>query len=313
MNAKQLKLIAIVLGVAVLLTLPRLFRDSGEGGTLDVGDGFSFVVTDSIAGVDIVLADDAGTVRLERTDAGWTVDGYVADEPKIRDLLDVAGRLSSSELVARNPSNHAGLGVAEGGRRVEVRTAGGDVRRFHLGGRDTRSGGYFVRLPGDDVVYRLDGPAGGYLSRDRDGWRPRLIASVDTAAVREILMRRGEREAVLRRSDEGWLAEDVAGDAPADSALVQRLLSILPSVSASGFPTAEEEAAADFTLPDGWFEVFSEGSADVTGRQLELSILLLEDEERGDWVARLADGTEAFRLSSLTVNRLLPEALVPVP
>ncbi len=312
MNAKQLKIIAVVLGVAVLLYLPRLFRDSGEGGTLDVGDGFSFVVTDSIAGVDIVLAEDAGTVRLARTDAGWTVDGYVAEEPKVRDLLDVIGQLSSSELVARNPSNHAGLGVAEGGRRVEVRTAGGDVRRFHLGDRDTRSGGYFVRLPGDDVVYRLDGPAGGYLNRDRDGWRPRLIASVDTAGVREILMRRGDREAVLRRSDrsdEGWLA----GDAPADSALVRRLLSVLPSVSASGFPTPEEEAAADFTLPDGWLEVFSEAAADVTGRQLELSILLLEDEERGDWVARLADGTETFRLSSLTVDRLLPEALVPVP
>ena len=312
MNAKQLKVIAIVLGVAVLLYLPRLFRDSGEGGTLDVGDGFSFMVTDTIAGVNIALADNAGTVRLERTDAGWTVDGYVADEPKVRDLLDVIGQLSSSELVARNPSNHAGLGVAEGGRRVEVRTAGGEVQRFHLGDRDTRSGGYFVRLPGDDVVYRLDGPAGGYLNRDRDGWRPRLIASVDTTGVREILMRRGDREAVLRRSDrsdEGWLA----GDAPADSALVQRLLSVLPSLSASGFPTAAEEAAADFTLPDGWFEVFSEGSADVTGRQLELSILLLEDEERGDWVARLADGTEAFRLSSLTVDRLLPEALVPVP
>ena len=148
MNARQLKVIAVVLGVAVLLYLPRLFRDSGAGGTLDVGDGFSFVVTDSIAGVDIVVADDAGTVRLERTDAGWTVDGYVADEPKIRGLLDVIGRLSSSELIARNPSNHANLGVAEGGRQVEVRTVGGDVRRFHLGERDTRSGGDFVRLPG---------------------------------------------------------------------------------------------------------------------------------------------------------------------
>ncbi|WP_420450015.1 DUF4340 domain-containing protein [Candidatus Palauibacter sp.] len=309
MNARQLKVIAVVLGVAVLLFLPRLFRDSGEGGTLDVGDGFSFVVADSVAGVDIVLAEGAGVVRLERTDAGWTVDGYVADEPKIRDLLDVIGNLSSAELVARNPSNHTGLGVGEGGRRVEVRTGGGDVRGFHLGERDTRSGGYFVRLPGDDVVYRLDGPAGGYLNRERDGWRPRLIAAVDTAGVREILMRRGEREAVLRRGEDGWLA----GDAPADSALVERLLAMLPSVSASGFPTEEEEAAADFTLADASFEVFSAGSADVTGRQLELSILLLEDEERGDWVARLADGTEAFRLSDLTVNRLLPEALVPVP
>ncbi len=309
MNAKQLKVIAVVLGLAVLLYLPRLFRDSGEAGTLDVGDGFSVAVADSITGVNIVLAGNAGTIRLERAEAGWRVDGYVADEPKIRDLLDVIGQLSSAELVARNPSNHANLGVAEDGRRVEIRTADGEVRDFHLGDRDTRSGGYFVRLPGDDVVYRLDGPTGGYLNRDRDGWRPRLVASVDTAGVREVLMRRGDAEAVLRRSDEGWLASD----APADSALVQRLLVLLPSISASGFPTEEEVAAADFTFADASFEVFSAGGADVTDRQLELSILLLEDEERGDWIAHLTDGSEAFRLSSLTVNRLLPEALLPVP
>lgn len=309
MNAKQLKIIAVVLGAAVLLYLPRLLRDDGSRGTLDVGDGFSFVVTDAITGVDIVLADNAGTVRLAEGAGGWTVDGYVADEQKVVDLLGVIGDLASAETVARNPSNHAAMGVGEDGRRVEVRTQAGDRVLFHLGPRDTRSGGYFVRLPGDPVVYRLDGPAGGYLSRPRDGWRPRRVASVDTAAVREILMRRADQEAVLRRTDDGWLA----GDAPADSAVVRRMLDVLPTLSASGFPTEQEEGEADFSLPDASVEVFSTGSGDVTGRELELSLLLLEDEDRGDWLARLADGAEVFRLAGLTVNRLLPEALVPVP
>lgn len=309
MNARQLKIIALVLGAAVLLFLPRLFRDSGEGGSLDVGDGFSFTVADSVAGVDIVLADGAGTIRLERTADGWRVDGYVADEPKVRDLLEVVVDLASTEIVARNPSNHEALGVGETGRRIDVRTGAGAPLRFHLGDRDSRSGGYFVRLPGDPIVYRLDGPAGGYLSRERDGWRPRLVASVDTAAVREVLIRRGDREAVLARGDAGWRA----GDAAADSAVVQRLLSVLPLLSASGFPTGEEEAAADFSLADASVEVFSAGSDDVTDRRLELSLRLLRDEERGDWLVHLADGAEAFRLSDLTVDRLLPEALLPEP
>ncbi|WP_420464207.1 DUF4340 domain-containing protein [Candidatus Palauibacter sp.] len=309
MNARQLRIIALVLGVAVLLYLPRLFRDSGAGGSLEVGDGFSFAVADSIEGVDIVLADGAGAIRLERSADGWRVDGYLADEQKVRDLLDVVRELSSAEIVARNPSNHEALGVGESGRRIEVRTEAGEALRFHIGDRDPRSGGYFARLPGDPVVYRLDGPAGGYLSRERDGWRPRRIASVDPAGVREILIRRAGREAILRRSDTGWLA----GDVPADSAVVQRLLDVLPSVSASGFPTEEEEAAADFSLSDTSLEVFSAGSEDVTDRRLALSLRLLPDEERGDWLAHLADGSEVFRLSELTVNRLLPEDLLPVP
>ena len=309
MNARQLKIIALVLGVAVLLYLPRLFRDSGAGGSLEVGDGFSFAVTDSIEGVDIVLADGAGAIRLERSAGGWRVDGYVADERKIIDLLDVVVDLSSAEIVARNPANHEALGVGESGRRIEVRTEAGEALRFHLGDRDPRSGGYFARLPGDPVVYRLDGPAGGYLSRERDGWRPRRIASVDTAGVREILIRREGREAILQRSDDGWRA----GDLPADSAVVQRLLGVLPSVSASGFPTEAEEATADFSLSDTSLEVFSAGSEDVTDRRLALSLRLLPDEDRGDWLAHLADGAEVFRLSELTVNRLLPEDLLPVP
>ncbi|WP_419950715.1 DUF4340 domain-containing protein [Candidatus Palauibacter sp.] len=309
MNARQLKIVAIVLGVAVLLYLPRLFRDSGAGGSLEVGDGFSFAVADSVAGVDIMRADGAGTIRLERTADGWTVDGYVADEQKIRDLLDVVVDLSSEEIVARNPSNHDAMGVGEEGRRIEIRTDEGASLRFHLGTRDTRSGGYFVRIPGDPVVYRLDGPTGGYLSRERDGWRPRAIASVDTAGVREILIRRGEREAVLRRSDGNWML----GDAPADSSVVQRLLAVLPSVSASGFPTEEEEAGADFTRAHAAIEVFSAGSDDVTDRRLALSLRLLSDEDAGDWLARLADGREVFRLSGLTVDRLLPEDFLPEP
>ena len=307
MNAKQLKIIALVLAVAVVLYLPRLFRDSGAGGSLEVGDGFSFVVADSVAGVDIMLADGAGTIGLERTADGWTVDGYVADEPKVRDLLDVVVDLSSSEIVARNPSNHEAMGVGEAGRRIEIRTDAGASLRFHLGMRDTRSGGYFVRIPGDPVVYRLDGPTGGYLSRERDGWRPRGIASVDTAGVREILIRRGEREAVLRRSDGNWML----GDEPADSATVQQLLVVLPSLSASGFPTAEEEAAADFSGADAALEVFSAGSEDVTDRRLALSLRLLSDEDQGDWLGRLADGREVFRLAQLTVDRLLPEDFLP--
>lgn len=309
MNARQLKIIAVVLGVAVLLYLPRLFRDGGEGGSLDVGDGFSLTVADSVSGVDIVLAAGAGTIRLERTDTGWTVDGYAADEPKILDLLAVVANLTSAEIVARNPANHDAMGVGEDGRRIEIHTDGGASLRFHLGDRDSRSGGYFARRPGDPVVYRLDGPAGGYLSRERDGWRPRLIASVDTAGVREILIRRGERETVLRRGDGGWLA----GDAAADSATVARLLAILPSVSASSFPTREEETAADFSLADASLDVFSAGSDDVTDRRLELALRLLSSEARGDWLARLADGAEVFRITGLTVDRLLPEDLLPEP
>lgn len=308
MNSRQLRLIAILLGLAVLLYLPRLFRDDGARGTIEVSDGFRFELVDPLTRIDIVQPEGMDTIRLERTSSGWTVDGYRADEAKIADLLGVLPHLSSDALVARNPSNHAAMGVSEGiGRRIEVYTEAGGPLTFYLGERDLAAGGYFVRAAGSDPVFRLEGPAGGYLGRNRDGWRVRLIAAIDTAAVREIILQRGEREAVLRRETDTW----AVGDAAADMTAVSELLTLLPGLTASGFPTDEEVAAADFSSPDAELDVFAADEGDVTGRRLVLSLRLIEDPDRGDWLARLAGGSEVYRLADFTVSRLIPEDLFP--
>ncbi len=307
MTAKQLKLVAILLGLAVLLYLPRLFRDDGAGGSLEMGSGFAFAMADSVTRVDIVQADGTDTIRLEQGVDGWSVDGYMADEAKLAELLGVLGDLSSTELVARNPSNHAALGVEDSGRRIYVYAGGRGPVGFHLGERDPQTRGYFVRTLGEAIVYRLDGQAGGYLSRERDTWRPRQIAAVDTTAVREIVVRRGDREAVVRRAEEGWMI----ADAPADSGAVASVLAALSRLSLTGFPTEDEEEAADFLLADASLDVFSTAEGDVTGRRLVLGLRFLEDEDRGDWLVRRADGSEVYRLAQFTMNRVLPEALIP--
>ena len=42
-----------------------------------------------------------------------------------------------------------------------------------------------------------------------------------------------------------------------------------------------------------------------------LSLLLIEDEEQGDWLVRHTAGSEVYRLATFTVNRLLPDNLTP--
>ncbi|MDX1578874.1 MAG: DUF4340 domain-containing protein [Gemmatimonadota bacterium] len=308
MNSRQLKIIAIVLAVAVLLYLPRVFRNEEGSGSVGAGDGFRFRLSDPIVRVDIIVQEEGDTIRLERDPAGWKVDGYAADEAKVDDLLGVLPDLASDQLVARNPANHPQMGLAgERGRRIEVYTEAGGPLAFLLGDRDLTAGGYYVRSPDAEAVFRLESPAGGYLGRDRDGWRPRTIASVDTAGVREILLRREGDEVVLRRDDAGWRVDGAA----VDSVTAAGLLRVLSSLSATGFPTPEEESAADFSEPDASLDVFAEGEGDVTDRTLVLSLRLIEDAERGDWLVRRADGTEVYRLAEYTVRSLLPEDLLP--
>lgn len=302
MNRRQLKVIVALLAVAVLLYSPSLFRRDGNGGSLDTGAGFTFELAGSPSRVDIISLADADTIRLEREPEGWTVDGHPADSAKVADLLGVVGDLQAGDLIARNPANHDALGVSDtGGRRIEVYTESEEPRAFHLGNRDLSAGGYYVRAPGTAEVFRLESPAGGYLSRERDGWRDRLIARVDTSAVREILIRRGSDDVVLRRTEAGWRV----GEVPADSESVARLLGILPEMSSTGFPTDSLAETTDFTSPDAELDVFAEDTGDVTGRRLVLALKLIEG-EGGAWLVRRADDPEVFELSSFTMGRLLP-------
>ncbi len=308
MNRKQLKWIAGLLGLAVLLYLPSALRDDEGRGTVASADGFRFELVDPVTRVDILTLESGDTIRLERTPEGWTVDGYVADSAKVAQLLETIPSLASGDLVARNPSNHGALGVSDStGRRVEVYTQAGGPLAFHLGNRDLAADGYFVRMPRSDPVFRLQSPAAGYLSRDRDGWRRRIIAEVDTGRVREAILKRGAREAVLRRTEAGWRL----GRSAADSATVSRMLQLLAALNATGFATDEEAATSDFAAPDAELDVFAEAEGDVTGRRLVLSLRLIEDEEDASWLVRPADGSEVYRLSAFTVGRLLPTEFLP--
>ncbi len=306
MNPRQLKWIAILLGAAVALwLLPRLFRDDRRAGTVSAGAGFTFEVPDSVTRIDVIQGEPGDTIRLARGRSGWTVDGHPADSGKVSDLLGLIGDLRSDILVARNPANHPSMGVStDSARSIEVYTASGGPMTFLLGHRDLHAGGYFVRRPGADPVYRLEGPAGGYLGRAVEGWRDRTIASVDTAMAREILIRRPSGEVVLRRTEAGWR---VGGEIVPDTSAVEDLLRQLPHLTASGFPTDEEAAATDFETPDAELDVFVESEGDVTGRQLMIALHFVQDEEQGDWLVRPADSPEVYRLAPYTARRLLPQ------
>lgn len=310
MTKRHLQLIAILLGIAVLLYLPRIFGGEEGRGSVAVEDGFSVQLSSPVTRVDVLPLESGDTISLERAEGTWMVGAFEADTAKIRTLLEVIDDLGSTELVARNPSNHERLGVSDSnGRRVEIYTEAGGPTVFHLGNRDLAAGGYFVRHPGADAVFRLDSPAGGYFSRERDGWRERVIARVDVETVRDVVIRRGGDTTVVRLEDGTW----AVNGGPADSAAVQSMLGLLSSLSTSGFPTDEQAAATDFSMPEAELDVFAEGGGGVTDRQLALGLRLVRNPDAGDWLVRRLDGSEVYRLAAFTVRQLLPERSVLLP
>ena len=304
MTRTHLRWIGVLLLIAIALTLPRFLSNEEGRGTVTVEEGFAFSPTDPVTRVEVHELANGRVIRLERGQPRWTVDGFRIDQQKVDGMLALLTQFATSDLAARNPANHEALGVAEtNGRRVDVYTEGGGPYTFHLGNRDPTAGTYYVRAAGDDNVYRLDNDVAGHLSRDRDGWRDRRIASVDAGTVREIAIRRPDDEIVIRREGDAWMVDGVV----ADSAAMERMVGILPAVSATGYPTDEEAATADFENADVEVDVFAEGGSDVTGRELVLGLQFLLDEEEGDWLVRAVDGDEVYRMAASAVGRLAPE------
>lgn len=304
MKPKHLYLILALLALGGLLYAPTLLRSpEGRPPAQEIlsfpsrGESPPTLVRVSRAG-------DGDTVRLERGEAGWLVNGHPADSARVAELLAALDTMAAGEVVARNPRNHPRLGVDEaGGRRVEIRGPDGESLAFILGGRDPAADAHYVREPDSPEVYLLPGPVGAYLARSAEAWRDRTIAAVDTSRVREILIRRGEEELVLRRDGERWMV----GRAAADSATVASLLWRLASLSATGFPSDSAAEAADFERPDGILSVFAEEEGDVTGRALALSLRFLRGEEELDpWLVRRADERTVYQLSDFTARQLLP-------
>lgn len=304
MKRKHLFAILAAVALGLLLYAPTLIRSPG-GGPAPTGEGLAFEALDPAAIERIrILHADGDTVRLERTDRGWRTNGWEADSLHVADLLAAVDTMRATQVVARNPDNHARLEVTpETGRVVELHGTSGDSWRFIVGSRELGTGGYHVRLPGEDRVWLLRGPVGGYTGRATENWRERYLTRLDTARAREILLRRGETEVVLRRADDAWTLGD---GAVADTAATGALLRRLAALRAPGFPPDSIAAATDFGDPEAMLSVFGEEGGDVTDRALLASLRFLPSGEEGLWLVKRAGEPEVFELPVATVDDLLP-------
>ncbi len=131
----------------------------------------------------------------------------------------------------------------------------------------------------------------------------RPILLVDTAAVREVLIRRGGEELTLARRDGAWWVDE----ARAEPARVRALLVTLARLEGREAPTDTAAGDPDFSSPDAILRVFSrEETEDVIDRTLAASLRFVRRDGEDVWWVRPADEERAFEVPAATVARLLP-------
>jgi len=295
MSARTLKrlmgLLAAVFGLWLVASLvPR------GGGSADapaaLGGVFEGVDAGSVTAVRFIRVED--TIELRPEAGSWRVNGWQADSGSVARFFDAVAATSVGDLMATNPENHARMGVAGDSARTLEIEVGDSTRALLVGNGGPRPSTAYVRLPGQDEVYLLEGGLRAHLTRRLDDWRNRRLLAIDTSRVDRIRVERDEDTFTVLRGDSVWAFED---GSEAVASQVQSILAQLGgSLVASGIVPDDDALAAE---PRGGSTVAYSEAGEVLA-EVTISV------GSGEHWAMAAGDSVRYRIAAFRANLITP-------
>ncbi len=284
-----LVVLVAVWGVTALLSSDRSRSRGAAGAAAEFFDG---VDREHVTAVRI--SSVSGDVELTRDGDRWLVNGLATDSGTVARFWDMMESAKITDLIATNPANHERMEITDSAAwRLEVELDGGETRTLLVGGQGPRFATSYVRLPGEDAVYLLQGDIRVHMRRRLDDWRNKRLAAVDTAQVARIEVERDGEAYVVVRADSAWTFE---GGDTVDASAVEALLMDMRDLRASAI-LAETDSLAQ-TPPGGSLRLLdAEGAV--------LAEITIGQGERDRW-ARSAGDETVYRLPSFRIDRIFP-------
>lgn len=302
MSPKQLKFIAI--GLAALLVLWGGSELLSRGSDSMTGSlGLPALAPADVDTVSLVKGADSIVLARQRPDTTWRVNTRPAAPGAVSDLLQALRDTARPELVARDTSSFARLGVdSAGGRWLRVRSGATPGFTLIVGGRGRDFESVYVRRPGDPHVYAWRSRLASLVDRDADAWRDKRIALLSPDSIVALDVERGKDRYTLKRSGKAWTLN---GRLP-DSAAVARYLDRLKAITAAGFAAPTDSAAAKGARAIRRLVV--RGARGVL-------VSLAFDSTASGFLARRAGGEAAtvYRLNTWDVDGLTPASRSLLP
>jgi hypothetical protein len=181
----------------------------------------------------IVIEDSLGTRVLQAEDGGsrWTVDGFETDPAVVTRFWSAMGDAYVSDMVASNPENHERMGVAEGSTVTATFETASGPTTILVGAAGAAPGTAFVRRPGEDAVYLLQGGLRTHFVREQSEWREKRMLNLDTAAVHTVHIERPGESYTVIRADTSWTVDG----APARTFNVTSIMEELATLRGTDF------------------------------------------------------------------------------
>lgn len=168
----------VLLGLQMTLTLTIFAYEKSTTGSVDVKP---LIPTEAEVIDELVISDNAGELRLNKTEGGWVIPalgGLAANEIKLTTVLSDLLNLKSDWPVASATGSRSRFEVAEDkfNRRVDLLSSNANVGRIYVG----TSPGFkksHVRLDGQKNIYSLALNAYDFPTEPAD-WLDKSLISV---------------------------------------------------------------------------------------------------------------------------------------
>ena len=256
--------------------------------------------------VDEVTLEGGGELTtLRRQNDQWLLVGERA-EPAFAQRLAVFWRTVNltpgAQLVARNPANHARMGVDDD-RGVRVSFYLDDALQEELVFSPVWSEDAqlcYVRRPRGNEVYGVPCGYPQIFNPSPYSWRDPIIAQLPRDALDALTFTYPDDAFVLRRSGPGWIVEADGQQFTSDPLQVETMLQIVSFVVALDFVEDDRAADIDFGSPDAQLTASTVAGSELGG----VTLLFLKAGENVYYVKR--EGADAvYIVDAATVDTLL--------
>lgn len=272
----------------------------------------------------IELTKNTTLVVLSKEDGKWTIGlkKYPADELKIKNMLDVIGKLSLTALVSQSKSyNRYHL---DEDNKIKVKAFDKDKlrREFDIGKAAASFRHTFVKISGDERVFHARGSFRGNFDKTVEDLRDKTVLSFKINEIREIHISKGKHKMVfnltqppkeVKQTEKSntaspktepikMLWQTTAGK-NASSTKINRLLTTLSDLSCEEYISGQDK--------DEWkdpiFTLILKGS-----KEYKLSIFEKLNKDKKDYPAISSENSYVFNLSSAEAENIMedPEELL---
>ncbi|NQV49116.1 MAG: DUF4340 domain-containing protein [Candidatus Marinimicrobia bacterium] len=274
-------------GALLILALIYYFTQTGSVDTKAIDAGQFTIHRESIGSVQ--LSNNSGTLVLEASPVGWTLENYPVDTLKLSGLLDQFTNLTVDRLITKNPDQYNKYEVGDQGNTILVLSPDGStLLELNLGKQGANYAETFVRNPAEEEVYAVKANLSQYKSMAAKDLWDRSITHLDLNQISSVVFK-GEISYSLKREGPAWTYDSEL----VDPDKVTNLLRPLENMNGTGF-------AAALPAEKSLYESITFGFGDGSTQELNF---YKKDEKGAILLVTINTKSKIFEYSSSSLNR----------